>query len=291
MTLRAVTIDHRSDVAWHRAFIDYVPRVFSRASFKGWYELAGWDEGYRSVAIADDDEIVANASVQRMKIVLQGREITGWQLGAVGVITKWRGKGLQREIMPRALALADADDLVFLFANDDVLGFYPRYGFRRVVEHVYVADVSITPSARRLRRLALSSKLDRELMLRVARSARPVTARFGAQDYGGVLLWYWTNYYPDNFYYDDRNDAVIVIEQKPDMIRVCDVQSAGTVNLPELLSGAITEPIARLEFGFTPEAFWPDARPSHAYTDSPLFVRGDFTLPATPFKYPVMAQT
>jgi GNAT superfamily N-acetyltransferase len=291
MSLRAITIDHRSDSAWHHAFIRYVPRIFPRASFKGWYELAGWDEGYCAIALADGDEIVANASVQRMSVILDGRKLTGWQFGAVGVIPSWRGKGLQREIMPRALALAAPADFVFLFANDNVLDFYPRYGFRRVIEHVHVADISIAPSPHRARKLLLSSAADRDLILRVASDARPVTTLFGAKDYGRVLLWYWTNYYQDGFYYDERFDALAVVEQEPGMIRVCDVLSARAVHLPEVLAALIAEPIHRVEFGFTPELLWPDARPAHPYTDSPLFVRGEFTLPATPFKYPVLAQT
>lgn len=291
MALHAITIDHHSDIAWHRAFIRYIPRVFPRASFKDWYGLAGWDEGYRAIAVAVGDEIVANASVQRMRIVLHGRELTGWQFGAVGVLPSWRGKGLQREIMPRALALAPPEDLVFLFANDDVLGFYPRYGFRRVIESVFVADANIAPSPRRLRRLACSNASDRELMLRVAAAARPVTSLFGAKNYGRVLLWYWTNYYPDNFYYDDRHDAVVVIEQQPGSVRVCDVQSRDAVPLAELLAGSISEPVSRIEFGFTPGSLWPDAQAAHPYMDSPLFVRGELNLSATPFKYPVLAQT
>lgn len=291
MTLRNLIIDHRSDAIWHRAFIHYVPRVFPRASFETWYELGGWDECYCAVIIADGDEIVANASVQRMRIVLDGRESTGWQLGAVGVIPAWRGKGLQRAIMPRALALASPDDLVFLFANEDVLDFYPRYGFRRAMESVYEADANVAPSPDRLRKLALSNSGDRELMLRVAAAAKPVTTVFGARDYGHVLLWYWANYYPENFYYDDRSDTVVIIEQEPGRIRVCDVLSAGTVDLVELLAAVVTEPISRIEFGFTPETLWPSARAARPYTDSPLFVRGKFTLPAAPFKYPVMAQT
>ena len=66
-----------ADVDWHGAFIRYVPRVFPAISFQLWYELGGWPEDYRAFAIAHDDEIVASASLQRMTVIINGRELTG----------------------------------------------------------------------------------------------------------------------------------------------------------------------------------------------------------------------
>ena len=135
MSLRDITITAQTP-EWHDAFIRYVPRVFEQASFRDSYDLGGWDAGYRAFAVADGDDVIASASLQRMTVVLGGRELTGWQLGAVGVVPQYRGAGLQRRIMKRLLAIPGPEDFVFLFANDSVLEFYPRFGFRRAIEHV-----------------------------------------------------------------------------------------------------------------------------------------------------------
>ena len=268
-----------------------VPQVFPRASFRRWYELGGWDERYCAFSMALGREIVANASLQRMTVILNGRELTGWQLGAVGVVPEWRGKGLQRQIMPRLLATATDDDIVFLFANDDVLDFYPLFGFERRIETVFGAECVIAPAGDSLRTLSLDSAGDRALLARLSMQAGGVTDRFGARNYGGVLLWYWTNFYEGCIHYCAQDDAIVVAEQEADLLRICDVLARAPIDLRSYLPCIATTPIHRIEFGFTPEAWWPDATPIAQYRDSPLFVRGNHPLPGEPFKFPMLAQT
>jgi predicted N-acetyltransferase YhbS len=290
MTLQSLTItcDERS---WHQAFIDYVPKVFARASFRRWYELGGWNEDYVTFALADGADIVANASLQRMKIVLRGEWITGWQLGAVGVLPHWRGRGLQRQIMQRLLSGIDGQDIVFLFANDTVLDFYPLFGFRRVVESVFAAEHSVEPSGEPLRVLSIDNAADRELLAQVAATAAPTSLEFAARDYGRVLLWYWANFYDGCFYYCEAENAIIVAEHDGAVLRICDVQAGRAFDLRSYLPRIAKAAARRVELGFTPDAWWPQARAVATYTDSPLFVRGAHTLPAAPFKFPMLAQT
>jgi predicted N-acetyltransferase YhbS len=290
MSLQSLTITCR-DHQWHEAFIDYVPKVFARASFRRWYALGGWDEGYAAFVLADGKEIVANASLQRMKIVLRGESITGWQLGAVGVVPHWRGRGLQREIMPRLLSSVDEQDIVFLFANDTVLEFYPLFGFKRVVESVFAAEHSVQPASDPLRALSIDRAEDRALLARVAATAAPTTREFGARDYGGVLLWYWANFYDGCFYYCESEDAIIVAEHDGPTLRICDVLARTPFDLRPYLPRVAKEAAQSLGFGFTPGAWWPDARATADYTDSPLFIRGAHRLPDAPFKFPMLAQT
>ena len=290
MNLQPFIITH-VDVAWHEAYLRYVPRVFPRASFRKWYERGGWDENYYAVAIRDGDEIIANASLMRMSLLLHRRELTGWQLGAVGVVPERRGAGLQREILPQALDVAGRDDVVFLFANDSVLDFYPRFGFRRAQEVVFGADHAVMPAKDRLRVLSPDCESDCKLLARVSAGAQPVTEVFGARQYGSVLLWYWTNFYQDCFYYWEECDALVIAEQDGDCLRICDVLASERIELRSCLQRVATAPVRRLEFGFTPGVWWPEARPISPYNDSPLFVRGAHDLPATPFKFPLLAQT
>jgi predicted N-acetyltransferase YhbS len=290
MNLQPVTITSR-DRRWHQAFIDYVPKVFPRASFRRWYELGGWPEDYVAFALADGSDIVANASLQRMKIVLRGAWITGWQLGAVGVVPQWRGRGLQRQLMQRLLGSVPEKDIVFLFANDTVLDFYPLFGFRRVVESVFAAEYRVESSSEPLRALSIDRVEDRALLARVAAVAAPASVDFAARDYGGVLLWYWANFYDGCFYYCEAEDAIIVAEQEGAALRICEVLARAPFELRAYLPRVAKTSAQRVEFGFTPAAWWPDARAIADYSDSPLFVRGMHRLPDAPFKFPMLAQT
>jgi GNAT superfamily N-acetyltransferase len=287
--MRLINIRH-TDREWHDAFLRYVPKVFPSASFRRWYELGAWDESYQTFSIVEDGEVIANASVQRMHLVLGGRRLRGWQLGAVGTLPAHRGRGLQRELIPRIIELTAPDDLVFLFANHTVTQFYPRFGFGPLTERWFRAEFPFAPSAERAQTLRLDRDKDRALLARVAAQALPVTARFGAEDYGTVLLWYWANFYADNFHYLADQDAIVVSEEEEGLLRVVDVLAAGRVDLRRCLPRIANAPVSRVEFGFTPDIYWPDAVPGPQYDDSPLFVRGTCELTG-PFKFPLLAQT
>ena len=290
MTCEVIVIDARR-VELHDAFLRFIPRVFRTISFDKWYALGGWPAGYRAFVIRDGDDVIANVSVQKMQLIVRGQQQVGWQIGAVGVVPDARGRGLQRQLMTHVLAELDPRELVFLFANEDVLDFYPLFGFRRVLEWVYAADMHIEPQPSTLRRLSVESSADRELLWRIAKQAPPVTERFGAQDYGGVLFWYWTNFHEHDFYYHEQDDAIVIAEEDCEVLRVLDVVAARAVDLASYLPQLATTPIDHIEFGFTPEKIWPSATPFCEYLESPLFVRGALTLPTVPFKFPVLAQT
>jgi GNAT superfamily N-acetyltransferase len=290
MSLSAITITH-ADAALHEAFLRYVPRVFPSIDFRAWHARGGWTDRYRVFALFDGEEILASASLFQMDLVLEGQRVRGQQLGAVGTLDSQRGRGFSRAVMERLLAHTRDDDLVFLFANDSVLDFYPRFGFSRMREQVFRMPFEARPAGEPLRTLDLSVAEDRACLARIAARAEPVTQRFGARDYGSVVLWYACNFFPRALRHVPELDAVIAVAQQGDRLHVLDVQAPGPLDLRALVPRLIEAPITSLELFFTPERLLPAAAPSAEYTESPLFVRGPHRLPAGPFKYPVFAQT
>jgi GNAT superfamily N-acetyltransferase len=290
MNLRPITITH-TDTAWHEAFLEFVPQVFPRISFRRWYQHGGWTERYSACALVEGDRILANASLNRMQIVLRDQPLSGFQLGAVGTLPELRGQGLQRKLIPYLLEHVGAGDLVFLFANHQVIDFYPRFGFQHVRESLFHADHRANPAGPALRTLDVGSEADRALLRRIAATAQPVTTSFGARNYGTTVLWYWLNFTRHRkLVHVPEHDALLVIDQSDDLLRIYDILSAQPFELAPYLPRIIAAPIGRLEFGFTPERYWPAAAPRVDYTDSPLFVRGPHALPAEPFKFPMLAQ-
>jgi predicted N-acetyltransferase YhbS len=292
MTVDQVIIT-RDDRAWHEAFHVYVQRVFPSISFRAWVEHGGWDERYAAFACVEGGEIVANASVCEMDLVLHGRRVRGLQLGAVGTLPSHRGRGLSRSLIERILERAQPDDLAFLFANDTVLDFYPRFGFTRVRQSVFRAERQLAPQGPRLRALDLGSAADRALLQRIARSARPTSRHFGVRDYGSTVLWYWANFFPRGLRYAEDQDAIFVVQTDRERLRLLDVLAAEplALDLEPLLPRLLSRPVTSIELGFTPERYLSDALPVEEYVESPLFVRGAERLPAPPFKYPMLAQT
>lgn len=279
------------DRAWHEGFQDYVARVFPGVSFRRWAEYSGWRENYRVFALLDGSRIVASASLSRMDLVLHGRALRGWQLGAVGTDPGYRRRGLQRRVLEQVLASVGAEDLVFLFANHEVSDFYPRFGFRRARETVFTAEHRAQPAGSPLRLLAADCATDRALLARIAAEAEPSAASFDARGYGSIVLWYLCNHHALHLRYVPEHEALIVAERAGSTLLIHGVLARTRFDLAQQIPRMIDAPIERLEFFYSPARDWPSAKPSREYSDSPLFVRGPHHMPESPFKFPSLAQT
>lgn len=137
------------DRTWHEAFFTHVAEVFPGVDFRRWAALGGWTTDYEVLVAMEAGQIVASVGCSRIPVIIGGRERSALQLGAVATRASHRSRGLARLLMKSALAEADRrSEPVFLFANPSVLTFYPRFGFRRVVQSRFGAEVTITPAAR-----------------------------------------------------------------------------------------------------------------------------------------------
>ena len=107
--------------------------------FSAWDAGGLWTERYCPHALVLDGRVVANVSVNRLRFQAFGREIALCQLGTVMTDPDFRGRGLAGRLMREVLSRLPED--VYLFANDSVLNFYPRFGFRKGTERQCVRAV------------------------------------------------------------------------------------------------------------------------------------------------------
>ena len=73
-----------------------------------------------------------------------------------------------------------------------------------------------------------------------------------------------------------------------ELLAVHDVIAGHPFDLGAALPQVIERQVARVEFGFAPERWFPTAAPEHPHGE--LFVRG-IRLPTEPFRFPVLAHT
>jgi GNAT superfamily N-acetyltransferase len=262
------------------------------ADFLRWYAAGGWDDSYRVFALATaSGEIVSNVSVTEMNLVLEGEKLKGFQFGAVGTVPAWRGRGLSRRVIEEVITeLEPRADMFLLFANDKVLDFYPRFGFRREREMIFASDHAVAPR-RRVEPLALEEPESQALLRRLCLSAEPATRRFGACGYANIFFWHALSNFRRDAYYLAEHDAVIVARRRKETLTIFDILAERPFELGPVLPSLVDAPIRRLEFEFCPERFWPQALPVRPYEGDSLFVRSSRAMPAEPFKFPTTGHT
>lgn len=276
-----------ADHAAHAGWCGLIRSVFTRARFEPWIEWGCWDDAYIAYVAFDGDTPVANVSRTRMRLLVDGAERTGWQLGAVCTRPEFRGHGLGRRLLEAALADCGSDP-VLLFANPTVRDFYPRFGFVPCGEWTFEAAHAAVPAGTLAPTLDPADPKVRARIRRLAAEGLPCTQRFGARGHGDIALWYLANGFvpaprepqPGTLVFCTRRDDCLVLHE---------VLSEGAVDLAALIPSLIDSPIRRLRFDFTPERLWPLAQAVAIDPEADLFVRG--FAPMGRHRFPKLAQT
>jgi GNAT superfamily N-acetyltransferase len=276
------------DAALQTAFCDYVPQVFRRVDFRRWCEWGEWDDDYRAFAMFEDGRVVANVSVMRMRLRLEGREVEAFQFGAVGCVPSHRRRGLSRGVMTAALE-ACGDAPVLLFANPNVRQFYPRFGFEPWPQTLFAAAHEAVPEGPPAPKLDLEDAKVRAGLATLSREGLPVTERFGARGYATIASWYAAN----GFARPLRRlgaDAWVFADVEGDTLYLDDIFAREPFDLRAQIPRLIDRPIRSIRFGFTPERWWPGAVEAGEDVEADLFVR-KLPLSREAHRFPVLAHT
>ncbi|MCY1045727.1 GNAT family N-acetyltransferase [Corallococcus sp. bb12-1] len=276
------------DTGLQAAFCDFIPQVFGRADFRRWCQWGEWTDDYRGFAVLEEGRVVANTAVMRMRLLVEGREVEAWQLGAVGCVPSHRGRGLSQVVMNATLD-ACGDAPMLLFANPRVLQYYPRFGFQPCKQTLFAAAYEARPEGPLAPRLDLENATVRAGLSALSSEGLPVTERFGARGYSTAASWHMANGFARPLL-RLGDDAWISAGVEGDTLYIDDIFAREPFDLRAWVPRLIDRPIRTVHFGFTPERWWPEAAEAGEDQEAFLFVRG-LSLSHEPHGFPVLART
>lgn len=157
-----------------RSFNELAQKTFE-LSFEQWYQNEYWGDSYIPHVLLDNGRVIANASVNIINTVWQNKSRCYIQLGTVMTDPEYRNKGLASFLLNTIIAEWEAKcDAIYLFANDSVLDFYPKFGF--VAANEYQSEMTIKKLPGAVRKLDMSAVQDRELLLSKYAQSNPFSA-------------------------------------------------------------------------------------------------------------------
>ena len=137
MSTEQIHTDVREDPDLRAGFFALARETFD-LDFEPWYRGGWWGERYIPYLLTVDGSAAANVSVNVLDTRFQGRPRRYIQLGTVMTAPAFRGRGYSRRLLETVLdQWRDRFDGAYLYANDSVLDFYPKFGFRPGVETVH----------------------------------------------------------------------------------------------------------------------------------------------------------
>lgn len=263
--------DYRNNAALRHSFNELAAKTFG-LNFEDWYQNGFWSDNYNPYSVVRDGRVVANVSVNKTNMLLNGSVKHLLQLGTVMTHEAYRNQGLIRKIMEQIEQDYDGkNDGYYLFANDGVLDFYPKFGFRKAKEYQYSGTLSNTGECQFEQILMDNS--GRWELLKKAMERNVFHGRFDMLDNGELILFYVTKFMQNNVYYHKPTDTWVIAEPEGKSVFLHNVFSGTLTELNEVIR-LFGKGVQTVTLGFVPtdkEIY--DAAELHE-EDCTLFVKG-----------------
>jgi predicted GNAT family N-acyltransferase len=230
---------------------DLTQKIFA-FNFEQWYQDGYWKNQYIPYSLIDGDKIVSNVSVNIIDFTVFGEEKRYIQLGTVMTNAGYRKRGLSRVLIEKAIAdYQDKCDLIYLFANNSILEFYPKFGFKVLEQYQCIKKVDAIQSNISVKKLEMSDESSRNFVIEKVMHNAPVAkvSMFGNAE---LIMFYCTLFMKSNVYYVENYDAVVIADFTKDTIEVMDIFCTKNIQLNNLLNALANENTKSIVLFFTP---------------------------------------
>lgn len=223
--------------------------------FEDWYQKGLFYNRYICYSYIHKDKVVSNVSINKMNLVVEGQNKKAIQLGTVMTHSDYRNQGLAASLIKHILKKYENEcDIIYLFANDSVLDFYPKFGFRRVIESAYEIDAKqIQRKESFIRKIEKDNEEDCRTIMRLAENRKSVSQELGIFNDKWPLLVYCFNMYRDDLYYLDDEDCIVIAKREDGTLHLYDILSLKEVDLDRVIEKITLPGDKKIEFHFIPE--------------------------------------
>lgn len=245
-------IGYRDDELLRRSFNELAEKTFG-INFEEWYQAGFWGDGYIPYSLIDKDKVVANVSVSTMSVVVNGEDKELVQIGTVMTDENYRNKGLSRFLMEKVLKeWEDKCDFIFLFGNDSVLNFYPKFGFKIYDEYQCSTNSVKGNNEIIVRKLNLEDEEDKEIFTNIIKNTVSFSKLY-EKDKFNLIMFYCMDFLKNSIYYIKDLNVITICDYSGDEVLIQDVFALEEIALEKVISALMNERTRKVVLGFTPK--------------------------------------
>ena len=225
--------------------------------FENYYQSGYWDDSCILYSLFDGAKIVSHATVSLFDAEVLGESKTLLQIGTVMTDESYQKKGLGRFLMERIQDdFKEKSDGMFLFANETVLDYYPKFGLVPVPEFIAVKQFDTPIISQKLSHRKLNLDVVEDLHLFEGLIERNVTNSAVSCKSKGLSLFYTYAYpemgFKDSIYFVETLDCAVVVELEDSTLRIVELFSTSKVKLQEVIAALQDFTFDKVSLGFTP---------------------------------------
>jgi GNAT superfamily N-acetyltransferase len=219
-------------------------------NFEDWYQNGFWSDSYEPYSVVEDHRVVANVSLNRTDMLYGGSVRRFFQLGTVMTRETYRNRGLCRRLMEWIEAdCRDCGEGSYLFANNSVLGFYPKFGFQKAKEYQYSRRFSNRGECQFVK--VPMNDHGKWKKLEQAMERNQFRGRLDLVGNRGLIMFYVTKFMQDSVYYHQGTDTYVIGEQQGEKLFLHQVFS-GTLSDLEAVAELFGRDVRQVTLGFVP---------------------------------------
>ena len=227
-------------------------------NFDEWYREGYLGENYINYSYLSEEKVVANVSVNKFNIIYDGKVKNAIQLGTVMTHKNYRNKSLIRKLMNIIFKEYEECELIYLFANKSVLDFYPKFGYKRVVEGKYDMNLKHLSELQLENNAVIKLDINKDEHITILKELQedrfPVSQKLGIIKDKNLLDLYCNCEYGEDLYYITEDDVIVIFRREDDMVKIYDILSKDKFNLDNIISKIIRKDDRKIQFSFIPES-------------------------------------
>jgi len=251
--------------------------------FIGWYQAGHWGNMYLPHVLLDGDKVVSNVSVNLMQFVIGGEIKNYIQLGTVMTDEAYRGLGLNRRIVESILEeYRGKVDGIYLFGNDSVLEYYPKFGFQAAKEYEYYMECTDLKNqeAYQMQKVDLTDSAEAEKLYDFIRKQSDTASSENANDGFymneniGLYQFWLAAEFGESIYYLQESGGYVAADLEDGILHVHQIWGGREVEMNRLAK-AFGEDVRQVVLEYTPACRDTFSVREYHEEDSTLFIIGE----------------
>ncbi|MFT7239498.1 MAG: GNAT superfamily N-acetyltransferase [Cyclobacteriaceae bacterium] len=245
-------VNYKSDTSLRNSFNRLTRKIY-HFDFEGWYQNGYWSDRYIPYSIADGTNIVANVSVNVIDFIVGGMKRTSIQIGTVMTDEDYRHQGLNRFLLEKVLAeWRGKCDLIYLFANDSVLNFYPKFGFKPAEEYQHSLEIKSGETTANFTQLNMSDKEEEKFLYQKVKQSTQFS-QLSMDDNASLVMFYCTSFMSEDVYFSKELAVIAIATYDDHILYIKDIFCEKEIAIKDVISALTNEKITRVVLGFTPK--------------------------------------
>jgi len=238
-----------------RLALNTMTQEFWGFDFESFYQSSYWEADTILYSLFQNNEIVAHLTVSIFDARLADQTLRLAQVGTVMTSEKFRNRGLARFLMQYSMdELGDQIDGIFLFANDTVLDFYPKFGLQIQAEYQASMPISSSGEPTLVRKLDLDNSEDlARFDYYITHSKRNAVLETKNK---GITYFYCLAHpefgYKDAILYIPTLQVIAIVQKEDTCMTIFHLFQLQNTDLKEIVQILSSEEIKTVNFGFTP---------------------------------------